>query len=96
MDKDKGQLIHFPGCEHTPNEDLHSTIDLRGIHPDVVHNVIHLGNWRFTCTNCSTISVFKSEQMIFRNIEFYCGKCGRLHRVSNPAFSDSPTTSKNK
>jgi hypothetical protein len=49
-----------------------------------------LGPWVFTCQKCQTKTSFESENMIFRQVDFYCAKCGALHRVTNPAFSTIP------
>lgn len=54
---------------------------------DSIHDRIQLGPWTFTCTRCDTKTEFNTSGMIFKQIEFYCGSCGNLHRVTNPAFS---------
>jgi hypothetical protein len=54
------------------------------------NNSLLLDKWTFTCPHCFCKSYFHAEEIIFRKIEFYCKKCGTLHRVTNPAFVLQP------
>lgn len=57
--------------------------------PDVSYSKIITGDWSYTCPYCDGTIEFSSSNMIFRTLELYCGTCGNLHRVSNPAFTNT-------
>jgi transcription elongation factor Elf1 len=80
------KIIRFPFAAQTAKGSGH----LKFSTPVVVNNQIHLGSWSFTCPRCAAATKFESKNMIFRVIDFYCGSCGILHRVTNPAFTPSP------
>ena len=84
---DKTKIIHFPNAVQSSRGDM-------AMKPAVVtvkdvYNQIHLGPWVFTCQKCNTKTSFESQNMIFRQVDFYCATCGALHRVTNPAFTMS-------
>lgn len=60
------------------------------------HNHVDLGNVPFTCPECETKSEFGFNNIIFKNITFYCASCGHGYKVTNPMFSDSQAISKSK
>lgn len=61
---------------------------------DTPHNRLHLGPVAFTCPHCQTRALLTGENMIFRTLDFYCGGCGVLHRMVNPAFGQLPVKDK--
>lgn len=46
----------------------------------------NLGDIKFTCVSCGTISNFKFANAIFKICEFYCSACGAGYKISNPMF----------
>lgn len=83
-----GEIIHFPNA-------VQSTRGAMALEPAVatvkhVNDKMLLGPWTFTCHKCNTKTSFESENLIFREITFYCASCGSLHKVSNPAFINTP------
>ncbi len=69
-------IIAFPGSNN-----------LKSQTPDVIHDKIITGPWTITCSKCNAKLNFKTETMIFRRVEFYCGSCNTFSVVTNPAFS---------
>lgn len=43
--------------------------------------------FEFTCPHCKTTSNFEQKNLIFKRLQFYCGECGAMHLVSNPALN---------
>lgn len=89
------EVIEFPGAEHL-NKKL-PKIKKEKI-PALPQNNLIIDGASFTCPKCSNKTNINFEGMIFRSIDFHCGKCGTRHRFSNPAFSKqiSNTSASNK
>jgi transcription elongation factor Elf1 len=77
-------IIHFPNAVQASRGDLAMKPAVSTVknNPQML-----LGPWVFTCQKCNTKTSFESENMIFRQVEFYCATCGAMHKVTNPAFS---------
>lgn len=45
-------------------------------------------SFEFTCPHCKTKAKFEQENIVFKRLTFYCGGCGSLHTVVNPAFRE--------
>lgn len=56
----------------------------------------NLGDIKFTCASCGTISNFKFSYAIFKICEFYCGVCGVGYKISNPIFGKKQNNLKNQ
>jgi transposase-like protein len=41
----------------------------------------------FTCPSCQTQTSFSFNNIIFRNLQFYCSKCGAGWKVTNKLFA---------
>ena len=84
---DQNNIIEFPKELSELRNSINSQLKLSI--PDVSYSKIITGDWSYTCPSCSDKISFSSTNMIFRSIDIYCGSCGHLHRVANPAFSTS-------
>jgi len=84
-------IIHFPNAVQSSRGDLAMKPAVHTVKEP--NNRMHLGPWMFTCQKCDTKTSFESQNMIFRQVEFYCASCGAMHRVTNPAFT-SPVPKK--
>ena len=62
--------------------------------PDTPHSRLHMGPVSFTCPHCQTRALLTGDNIIFRSLDFYCGGCGSLHRIQNPAFCQQPAKDK--
>ena len=40
----------------------------------------------FTCPTCYNHTKFTFERMVFKNLQFFCAKCGTGWKVGNPMF----------
>jgi hypothetical protein len=40
----------------------------------------------FTCPTCYNRTKFTFERMVFKNLQFFCAKCGTGWKVGNPMF----------
>lgn len=49
-------------------------------------NYLVIKDFEFTCPHCKTTSSFEQTNLIFKRLQFYCGGCGQMHLVANPAF----------
>jgi len=82
-----GDIIHFPNAVQGSRGAMAlepATVTVKDINSKML-----MGPWTFTCQKCQTKATFESQNMIFRQVEFYCASCGALHRVINPAFVPS-------
>lgn len=82
---EKDNIIDFPKELSEIRKSKNSQLDITS--PNVTHSKIITGDWSYTCPSCGEKISFSSINMIFRSIDLYCGICGNLHRVTNPAFS---------
>ncbi|AXH72522.1 MAG: lysine biosynthesis protein [Caudoviricetes sp.] len=78
------KIIEFPKVNQLPRND-----ELTVASVDATYSKILMGDWTYSCPNCNTKISFTSNGMIFRIIETFCGSCGHLHRIVNPAFSSA-------
>jgi len=80
-----GEIIHFPNAVQASRGAMElepaKVTTKEGSYPMLV------GPWQFTCQKCQTKVSFESQNMVFRSVDFYCAKCGSMHRVVNPAFT---------
>lgn len=76
-------VILFPRSKETkpPPKNLDLTS------PKCRQDKLYTGPWSLTCPDCGNIAEFTSTGMIFREMYYYCEKCGSYHKVVNPAFS---------
>jgi predicted RNA-binding Zn-ribbon protein involved in translation (DUF1610 family) len=79
-------VIEFPGGSKPPPKKGKPP---RVTTPDIPHNRLHMGPINFTCPKCANVIILQGENIIFRTMDFYCSSCGVLHRLTNPAFSDT-------
>lgn len=40
----------------------------------------------FTCPTCYNHTKFTFDRMVFKNLQFFCSKCGTGWKVSNPLY----------
>lgn len=52
---------------------------------DVKGHVNH-AKLNFTCVHCHTQHHMQFDNMIFRTLDLFCGKCGNGWKISNPMF----------
>lgn len=83
-----GDIIHFPNA--VQNARGAQSLEPAVVQVKNINDKMLMGPWNFTCQKCQTKTSFESENMIFREINFYCASCGALHRVTNPAFVNTP------
>lgn len=69
-------VIRFPGSDDRK-------VELEKAEPE--SDRLYLGSFTFTC-HCQTVTQFDPKNVIFKALEFFCGKCGAPHKVVNPAF----------
>ena len=60
-----------------------------------VHGTPPISKLDFTCPSCYNHLTFHFDHMIFKNIQFFCSKCGEGWKVNNPMFSNN-SGNKNK
>jgi hypothetical protein len=41
----------------------------------------------FTCVHCGSQHKMQLDNVIFKSIDLFCGKCGNGWRISNPMFA---------
>jgi hypothetical protein len=75
-------LIQFPSSAQNKTRKAEKVVNSDG-----PHTHLYLGNWSYTCTSCYSKVEFETSTMVFRKLEFYCGGCGTMHTIVNPAFS---------
>lgn len=82
-------IIHFPNAVQATR----GAMTLEPAKATVKDNAypMLLGPWEYTCHKCNTKVTFETQNMIFRSVEFHCGKCGAIHKVVNPAFTTTVT-----
>lgn len=76
------KIIEFPNYKQIPKQEH---LEINNINDK--HSKLITGEWTYSCPSCDTKINFSSDGMIFRLIETFCGSCGHLHRIVNPAFS---------
>ena len=76
------KVIPFPGtCKSEP------------VLPKSDSHKLHQGPVLFTCPHCRHKQEAVFNGMLFRSVEFHCGHCGQLFKVTNPGLA-SPTKQK--
>lgn len=80
-----GNIIKFPGKHIEPKARsvrfVAEKIDVNGTLP--------VGKLDFTCPTCYNQVTFRFEHMVFKNLQFFCSKCGSGWKVNNPVFSNN-------
>lgn len=76
------KILEFPNAKQLPKQE-----DLEVNSINEKYSKLVTGEWSYNCPSCDTKISFSSEGMVFRLIETFCGNCGHLHRIVNPAFS---------
>ena len=83
-----GNIIKFPGKNTVSRAKsvpfVAEKIDVKEILPT--------SKIDFTCPTCYNHLTFRFEHMIFKNIQFFCSKCGTGWKVNNPLFSNNTGT----
>ena len=79
------EVIEFPGAVRLNKK--HPILKKEEL-PFSPQNNLIINDASFTCPNCTNKTSIKFDNMIFRSIDFHCGKCGTRHKISNPAFSN--------
>ena len=54
-----------------------------------VNGTTPVGKLDFTCPTCYNLVTFRFEHMFFKNLQFFCSKCGSGWKVNNPVFSNN-------
>lgn len=60
--------------------------------PSLPHDRLVLGPLLFTCPSCQGVMEVSGLGCIVRSMDLYCSTvgCGRLARIKNPAFQNTP------
>lgn len=88
------EVIEFPGAAVLNKRS--SKVKKEKIHNSPQNKLI-IDCATFTCPKCQQKISINFNGMIFRLIDFHCGKCGTRYKVSNPAFSNlAPSSNHNK
>ena len=88
------KVIDFPGAAEGTKKLKKSGFKREHLEESPKNKML-LGPIQYTCHHCMTITSIDTTNMIMKNMEFYCSDCGTLHKVSNPAFSNIPSTKPN-
>lgn len=47
---------------------------------------VHNAQVQFTCVHCGSEHHMQFDNMIFKTVDLFCGKCGHGWKITNPMF----------
>ena len=83
-------IVDFPGAK-PPKKTRRERFTVEQIEPQGYVPVARLD---FTCPTCHNETSLTFNNMIFKNMQFYCGKCGSGWKVNNKLFCSNATKDK--
>lgn len=76
-------IVDFP---RSPKRPKHKRLSCVVEPVDLKGHVTH-AHVDFTCVHCASQHHMQFDNMIFRSIDLFCGKCGHAWRITNPMFT---------